>query len=140
MRILLLEDNEYLRYTFSAALLQHGFDVTASDSIPEAENALLDQRPDVAVLDLMIGDETSLAVAELAAVLSPKTEIIFVTGSGMFPHAELFDLQVPVAAVLRKPVDIAHLVEIVSHIDRHPKSGMINSDLHTGGQTALPVA
>lgn len=121
MRVLLLEDDEHLRYTFSAAFMQHGFDVTASASIADAETSLLNQRPDVAVLDLMIGDETSLAVADLTALLSPSTEIIFVTGSGMFPHAELFHLQTSVAAVLRKPVDITQLIEIVSHIDRHPK-------------------
>jgi len=96
----------------------------------------LNQRPHVAVLDLMIGNETSLPIAHLMAVLSPKTEIIFVTGSGMFPHAELFNVPASVAAVLRKPVNIEQLIEVVSHIDRHPSRGLTTSGYPTGRQSA----
>lgn len=136
MRVLLLEDDDHLRYTFRAALLQQDHAVTASANIAEAEDALLNQRPDVAILDLMVGNETSLPVADLTAVVSPNTEIIFVTGSGLFPHAELFHLQASVAAVLRKPVDIQHLIEIVSHIYRHPKPRMSHSDLRNAAGMA----
>ena len=119
MRVLILEDDGNLRYTFAVAFSQQGHDVTQAACLQDAERALLENRPDVAVLDLMIGDQNSIDIASLLALLSPKTEIIFVTGSCKFPNAELFQLVAPVAAVLRKPVDVQHLVDLVSHIQTH---------------------
>ncbi len=128
MHILLLEDDHAMRYTFSIELRRQGFDVTEAGNLQAAETALLVHRPDVAVLDLMIGREVSLNLAGLLALLSPGTETIFVTGSDMFPNAELFQMNIPVAAVLRKPVDLRQLTELLHHIDQHPRSERVEAE------------
>lgn len=122
MKILVLEDDEALRYTFSFSLSQQGFSVTEAPTLQAAERSLLAQRPDVAILDLMIGGQDSLGIANLLALLSPRTETIFVTGSNRFPNAELFQMNNYVAAVLRKPVDVRNLVDLIWHLGRCPRS------------------
>jgi len=118
MRILLLEDDGPLRYTYREALSQAGFDVYATDNLYDARNHIMSARPEVAILDLVIGRELSLDVAGLVNFMSPETEVVMVTGTQRFPSAELFDMKVEVAMVLRKPVDLYELIEVVRHIER----------------------
>lgn len=121
MDVLLLEDDDALRYTYAEALELRGDCVREAASVEDAEHVLLATRPDIAVLDLLVGSENSIGIANLLAFMSPKTEIIFVTGSSMFPHAELHQMHPKVAAVLRKPVDLLQLTELVSHIEGRPR-------------------
>lgn len=120
MQILLLEDDCALRYTFSSALEKQGHSVTQAATLLEATCALRHMKPHVAVLDLMLGSRHSLDLASELAIRSPRTEIVYVTGSGMFPYAEFYQMQLPIAAVLRKPVDLKQLIEVISHIARNP--------------------
>ncbi|MCH2164390.1 MAG: response regulator [Marinovum sp.] len=116
MKILLLEDDVALRFMFKEALESFGHDVIATGTIEAASEAISMHRPPLIILDLMIDGEMSVDLAGLAEVASPNCEVIFVTGSGMFPNAELFDLNVKTSSVLRKPVDIHHLGSLVDHI------------------------
>lgn len=122
MRVLLVEDDDELRYAFATALKQHGISTLGVASVPAALHVLSGFKPHVALLDLILGDQTSLDLAGQLAVRSPDTEIVYVTGSDLFPHAEFFQMHLPIAAVLRKPVDLLQLVELVSHIARNPSS------------------
>ena len=120
MQVLIVEDDCALRYTFSFALEQQGHSITQAATLQDAAHALWHLKPQVAVLDLMLGKQHSLDFASELAIRSPGIEIVYVTGSGMFPNAEFYQMQLPIAAVLRKPVDLVQLIEVVSHIARNP--------------------
>ncbi|MEV6970035.1 response regulator transcription factor [Hamadaea sp. NPDC051192] len=54
MRVVLAEDLFLLRDGLTRTLTEHGFDVVAVDNGPALRQALLDERPDVAVVDVRL--------------------------------------------------------------------------------------
>ncbi|MEL6564604.1 MAG: response regulator [Pseudomonadota bacterium] len=114
--VLILEDDAGLRFAFTEALENVGHTVlTAAD--PEAAIAQLKRQvPDVLLLDLMIGGSYSTDVANYAAFATPEANVIYVTGSRLFPKGELFDMCHNARLILRKPVDLRELTDMVSHI------------------------
>ena len=71
---------------------------------------------DVLVLDLKIGEEMSLPVADYAALLRPDIPVVYITGSRLFSGGELFTLSRNIRWVLRKPVNLSDLLSMVDHV------------------------
>jgi len=115
MRVLLLEDDDYLRMAFEHALEDLGHDVVACSSNEEAMAHLRHSSApaDLILLDLQIGDATSLSVAEFAAYAAPNTRVVVITGSELYPHGELHSRGMNVAWTLRKPVRMNDLQALV---------------------------
>jgi two-component system cell cycle response regulator CpdR len=113
--ILLLEDDETLCFTLEQALISAGHQVLAVSSVTDALQALRSFTPDIALLDLMIGASTSIDVANFVGCVSPRTDVVFITGSALFPNGELFQASGNARWVLRKPVRISDLLEIVGY-------------------------
>ncbi|MEO0667057.1 MAG: response regulator [Pseudomonadota bacterium] len=114
--VLVLEDDAGLRFAFSEALEDAGHQVLPAAD-PDAAIAFLKRQvPDVLLLDLMIGGSYSTDVANYAAFAAPNAHVVYVTGSGLFPKGELFDMCQNARLILRKPVDLRELTDLVSHI------------------------
>ena len=114
-KVLLLEDDQGLRFTFASALQQAGHQVIDVGTVAEAVRSLRTNRPDVLILDLIIDGTYSIQVADYAGYALPEAEVIFITGSGMFPQGELFRLSGNARWVLRKPVNLQDLTDMVNH-------------------------
>jgi len=114
--VLLLEDDPGLQFTFREVLEDAGHDVHIASDNDEAMNALRRCSPDVLLLDLMIDGGLSTDVANYAGYATPDAEVIFVTGSGLFPKGELFAMSGNARMVLRKPVDLRELTSMVNHV------------------------
>ncbi|MEO0400771.1 MAG: response regulator [Pseudomonadota bacterium] len=114
--VLLLEDDPGLQFTFGEALRDAGYVVRAVSNNEEAMQELRRSTPDVLLLDLMIGGGMSTDVANYAVYAAPDAEVIFMTGSGLFPKGELFAMSHNARLVLRKPVDLRELTTMVSHV------------------------
>lgn len=115
-RVLLLEDHMLIAMDVEANLEDHGLsDITTTASASEALEKLRASTPDVAVLDVNLGEETSIPVAE---ELSRRgIPFVFATGYGdgsMIPKAFA---HVP---VVRKPYDIAALIAAMSSVLASP--------------------
>ncbi|UWQ58556.1 response regulator [Leisingera caerulea] len=115
-KVLLLEDDADVRFTFSMAFQEVGYDVTAVTTCSEAISALTELPLDVLVLDLMIGEELTLPVADYAALLRPDIPVVCITGSRLFSGGELFTLSRNIRWVLRKPVNLSDLLSMVDHV------------------------
>lgn len=115
-KVLLLEDDAGVRFTFNMALQEAGYDVTAVTSCSDAISALTELPLDVLVLDLKIGEEMSLPVADYAALLRPDIPVVCITGSRLFSGGELFSLSRNIRWVLRKPVNLSDLLSMVDHV------------------------
>jgi CheY-like chemotaxis protein len=107
--VLVVEDDTALRRLFTTALALAGFTVQEAPNGYEAMHSVERQPPDLIVLDLLLPGFGGLAVQQeiterAATKLIP---IVIVTGS----NRDLDHL--PVACVLRKPVDPDALVETV---------------------------
>jgi CheY-like chemotaxis protein len=118
--ILLLEDNDDLRFTYEEALKNCGCEVISVGNCADAIRMLKVHKPDALICDLMIGSETSINVSSYAAYAVPEAEVIFITGSGMFPQGELFAMSHNMRWVLRKPVAPKELQEVLLHVLEKP--------------------
>ncbi|MEM8655567.1 MAG: response regulator [Pseudomonadota bacterium] len=114
--VLVLEDDPGLQFTFSEALEDAGHEVHIASNNEQAMNTLRRCDPDVLLLDLMVAGGLSTDVANYAGYSAPDAEVIFVTGSGLFPKGELFAMSGNARMVLRKPVDLSELTTMVNHV------------------------
>ncbi len=80
-KIALVEDDQMLRINYSQALEREGYTVTSYSSRAEAEEAFQHELPDLAVLDVMLGDEMEggFEVCRTLRQISPTIPIIFLT-------------------------------------------------------------
>ena len=110
-RILVVEDEALVAMLVEDALLDAGFEVLGpARSVAEAMALLAAERPSAAVLDLNLGGETSLRVAdELAARGIPFIVATGYGAAGLPPsHGK--------APVLAKPYDPADLTAAVERL------------------------
>ncbi len=114
--VLVLEDDPSLQFAFSEALKDAGHTVFAEAHADKAIEQIRRRAPDILLLDLMVDGTYSTCVADYAAFAAPQAHVIYVTGSGLFPKGELFDMSTNTRWVLRKPVNITELTDMVDHI------------------------
>lgn len=115
-KVLLLEDDKGVRFTFEMALRDAGYDVTAVANCSEAISALSGIETGILILDLKIGEEMSLPVADYAALMRPDIPVVYITGSRLFTGGELFGLSRNIRWVLHKPVNLPDLVSMVDYV------------------------
>lgn len=117
-RVLVVEDDDELRWAMSSCLARAGFDVTLVATGADAVRAALARRPDVMVIDVVLPDSGGLGVAneirrhqDLEAV-----PVLYTTG---LDSPAIRDLLAP-APVLLKPFKQRQLVSWVSRAARLP--------------------
>ena len=112
LKVLLVEDQLIIAMDVESMLADAGFGVVeTATSASEALDRLKSFRPDVAVLDVNLGDETSLPVAE--ALRRNDIPFVFATGYGdssMIPGA------FSAIDVVRKPYDAKTLKQAVTGV------------------------
>lgn len=118
MKLLIVEDDPNLRSLWRQVFVDRGYAVREAESATRARTALLAEKADLVILDLYLGHETGLSVAALASYANPECHVVVVTGSSAFAYGELFEMSPVIASVLRKPVDIEHLVAVCEHLTR----------------------
>jgi light-regulated signal transduction histidine kinase (bacteriophytochrome) len=115
-RVLLVEDHMLIAMDVEASLEDHGLsDITTTASAAEALEMLRGTTPDVAVLDVNLGEETSLPVAEELA--RRGIPFVFATGYGDGSMIPAMFSNVP---VVRKPYEIAALIAAISSVVLSP--------------------
>lgn len=114
--VLVLEDDPSLQFAFAECLENAGHTILTASDADSAFAHLRRRKPDVLLLDLMVGKSYSTDVADYAAYVVPQAHVIYVTGSGLFPKGELFDMSHNTRLVLRKPVNLTELTDLVDHI------------------------
>lgn len=80
-RIALVEDDDQLRENYSRALEREGYEVKAYSNRTFAAAAFRKRLPDLAILDVMLGDdmEGGFELCQQLRSMSPTTPIIFLT-------------------------------------------------------------
>jgi DNA-binding NtrC family response regulator len=111
-RILLVEDNDQLRYAYAAHLAGNGFLVEEARNLAAAYKSFTAARPDIAILDFQLPDGTALDLLTKFKELEPDVPIIVLTGFG--------SMELGVALIkngaeqcLAKPVEASALLMIV---------------------------
>jgi two-component system, cell cycle response regulator CpdR len=122
IRILLAEDEQAMREYLTRALEKSGYEVVSVDRGTEAVPLLEAEHFDLLLTDIVMPEMDGIELARECARLSPKTEVMFITGfSGVALRA---GQSVPKAKVLSKPF---HLKDLVLEVER-----LFNKEAATG--------
>lgn len=77
--ILIIDDDDIFAQTLKRSFVRRGYDAWTANNITEAEN-LFTHKPDFAVIDLKIDDESGLNALNLLIQQSPDTKALILTG------------------------------------------------------------
>jgi DNA-binding response OmpR family regulator len=103
--VLVAEDNERLAAMIATELAGAGYDVVVAHDGYSALTLAVEEHFDALLTDLLMPGLTGDAVAERARRVHPELPVLLMTASH---GADVLDL--PWAAVIRKPFDLAALV------------------------------
>ncbi|WP_110173112.1 sigma-54-dependent transcriptional regulator [Luteitalea pratensis] len=111
--VLLVDDNEDLRYVLATVLSRHGYRVVEAADEPSAIESLRLQRPSLVLSDLRLPQGDGLGVLRAAKELDPALPVLLMTGYGAIEEA-VAAMKEGALDYLPKPVDHEHLVLTVS--------------------------
>ena len=128
-RILLVEDDDELRYAYATHLTANGFVVEEGGNVAAARRSFEATRPDVAILDYRLPDGTALDLLSRFKELEPTVPIIVLTGFGsMELGVEL--IKGGAEQCLAKPLEPSALLMIVQKLvenSRNQQKQLANS-------------
>jgi DNA-binding response OmpR family regulator len=129
VRILVIEDDDDSRLVLAALLRHAGFDVVAYAHCAPAEAHLVeagdDAAVDIALLDVRLPGRCGDDFAVELRARCPKTMIVFVTAEALI---EPLKAAVPDCFVIRKPVDVKVLMELLRCFSAESARGMYDGD------------
>ena len=111
-RILLVEDDDELRYAYVTHLTANGFQVEEARDSAAAHKKFTATRPDVAVLDFRLPDGTALDLLPQFKLLEPAVPIIVLTGFGSMELGVSL-IKSGAEQCLAKPVEPSALLMII---------------------------
>jgi two-component system, response regulator RegA len=101
--LLIVEDDDFLRQRLVRAFQERGFAVQGAASAEEARR-LSEEPPELAVVDLRIGDDSGLAVLRDLLAKDPATRVVMLTGYGSIATA-VEAIKLGAVHYLTKPAD-----------------------------------
>ncbi|MCX7553010.1 response regulator [Marinicella sp. S1101] len=108
--ILIIDDDEVLRYSLARALGRFGFKLFEADSI-DATKSIINQQPiDWVVLDLRLGAESGLVLAQWLLHEKPELKIVMITGYAAVSTA-VEAIKIGVTNYLIKPVNVEEIIQ-----------------------------
>jgi CheY-like chemotaxis protein len=113
VKVLLVDDDEVVRWTLGRVLEQSGFDVTVAASVPEALKLISSEIYDVLLTDLhMPGAGDGLTVVSAMRHANPKAITLLLTA---FPEMEAAAHAILQQAdqILVKPMNVPALLEVI---------------------------
>jgi len=114
VHLLIVDDEEAIRFSMSEYFTQHGFNVDTARELEEAEELLGKNSYEVVIQDLRLGpsDHDGLQVIKLIRDRNPETRIVVLTAYG---SAEVEDevLRCGADAILRKPKPLSQVAQVI---------------------------
>lgn len=101
---LVVDDDEIFCSVLARTLERRGFRVATACSLAEAQQALAQQHPEFAVVDLRIGQESGLTLVRELAGLDPPVRSVVLTGYGSIATA-VEAIKLGAVQYLTKPVE-----------------------------------
>lgn len=115
--VLIVEDDALYRNALARALRREGYITLESEGVDEARAALRAHLPDLAVVDLKLGDGSGIDVLLEIAELAPGCRTILLTGFGTIPST-VEAMRAGAADVRTKPISTPELVDALRQAER----------------------
>ncbi|HKP46019.1 MAG TPA: AAA family ATPase [Pyrinomonadaceae bacterium] len=125
--ILIVDDNHDLLFFLAAEMQEQGWEMLIAENAAQARLAFYQRRPDVVLIDYMLGEDDGLHLALELHQQAPQTRLILMTGGG-FGDDELMVCQKHDFPILFKPFlarDVLNLIH--GPFGRMPAAGMSRS-------------
>lgn len=106
--VLVVEDDDFLRERLVRALGDRGFSAHGAASVPEAL-VKAEDAPELAVVDLRIGEASGLDVLRALLAKDPATRVVMLTGYGSIATA-VEAMRLGAVHYLTKPADADQIV------------------------------
>ncbi len=111
-RIFVVEDRDSLRRLLARALEQEGYTVTCAASAGEGTRRLIQERFDLVLTDLKLGDGTGIDVLAASREHQPEVPVVVLTAFGTVATA-VEAMKLGAVDFLEKPLEIDDLYELV---------------------------
>jgi two-component system response regulator AtoC len=87
VQVLVVDDEPLIRQSLRAALVQDGFEAEAAGSLDEAWQRFRQARPDVVLLDLVLGECDGMDLLRRIKQDAPETKVVIITAHGTISRA-----------------------------------------------------
>ncbi len=125
MRVLLVQDNEDLGRIWCKFLNMQGLDAQLVTSPDAAIEVLQTEAFDAMVLEPVLEEGSSIAIADFATYKNPDIAILAVTKSSFFSDGSVFEVLPNARGLLRTPIRPDDLVAYLEHFA--PRRGASSS-------------
>ena len=115
--VLVADDEALILQSLRGVLLQEGFEVTAASSGEQAWQTFVATRPDVVLLDLVLGDISGIEVLRRIRQLSPETKVILISAHATLEQA-VEAMKLGGYDFIRKPFELEEIVTTVRNAAR----------------------
>ena len=80
-RILIVDDEESIRFTFSSFLKDEGYDVTVASSLAQCSEEIETDGFDLIFLDILLGGDSGIDVLRICKEKNPTCPVVMITGA-----------------------------------------------------------
>lgn len=112
-KILIIDDEEVMRFTLEEALSDFGYEVETAQGSMDGIEKVRSFRPDVILLDMKLRGEDGLEVAEKIKEIDEYVEIIIMTAYGDIKTA-IKAIKIGAIDYIKKPLDIEEIEIVIS--------------------------
>jgi DNA-binding NtrC family response regulator len=116
-QVLIADDEALIRQSVRTVLAQEGFDVAAASSGAEAWARFQEDRPDVVLLDLVLGDADGLDLLRRIKQEAPDTKVILISAHGSIESA-VAAMKLGGYDFIKKPFELDEIVAAVRNASR----------------------
>lgn len=117
-RILIVDDDEQIRYLFKRKLEQEGYEIFVEDDGGSGLQSFIENKPDLILLDIIMPGKEGIEVIREMVAMNPNVKIIAISAGGRGNASDYLEYARRFGAkkVLEKPVDLTDLVIAVKDV------------------------
>jgi two-component system response regulator AtoC len=115
--VLIADDEPLIRQSIKGVLGQEGYEVALAASGTEAWVRFRDERPDIVVLDLVLGDADGLEILRRIRAEAPDTKVIIMSAHGSIESA-VTAMKLGAYDFIKKPFELEEIVAAVRNAER----------------------
>ena len=119
MKILVIDDDHFVRYTLSKILQGKGFDVVTASDGARGMAIFRDERPDVVITDIIMPEQEGIATIIMMRHERPEVRIIAISGGARTHNTDYLQMAQAMGAdeVIRKPFEEKDLLSRLGRFD-----------------------
>jgi DNA-binding NtrC family response regulator len=115
-RVLLIDDEEYVRMTLTQALEDDGHDVLVAINGQDGLNRYKAEMPDLVVTDVLMPEKEGIETILELRKIDPNAKIIVISGGGRINNLDFLEVarKFGATAALKKPFPIDEFSRVVA--------------------------